>query len=142
VAAWQPVFESSRDIVGDDLFDLIYTDPDARKREQVANACRDDVPTQVWVAEFEDEITEFITFKMNNDRLVGEIGNNAVSPDFQGRGIGTQMYEFVLGKMKDAGMNGAIVETGSDDAYARARQAYEKVGFSGAIPSLRYHIEL
>jgi GNAT superfamily N-acetyltransferase len=121
VAAWQPVFESSRDIVGDDLFDLIYTDPDARKREQVANACRDDVPTQVWVAEFEDEITEFITFKMNNDRLVGEIGNNAVSPDFQGRGIGTQMYEFVLGKMKDAGMNGAIVETGSDDAYARAR---------------------
>ena len=125
MAAWQPVFESSREIVGDALFDLIYTDPGTRKREQVASACRDDVPIQVWVAEFEDEVAGFVTFDMDHDRLVGEIGNNAVSPNFQGKGIGTQMYEFVLGKMKEEGMNGAIVETGGDDAHAPARQAYE-----------------
>ena len=142
MAAWQPVFESSREIVGDALFDLIYTDPGTRKREQVASACRDDVPIQVWVAEFEDEVAGFVTFDMDHDRLVGEIGNNAVSPNFQGKGIGTQMYEFVLGKMKEEGMNGAIVETGGDDAHAPARQAYEKVGFTGAFPSLTYHVEL
>ena len=107
------VLESSREIVGDGLVDLIYTNPDARKREQGANACRDDVPTQVWAAEFEDEITGFITFK--------------IDPDLERRGIGTQIYEFVIDKMKDAGINGAIVVTGGDDAHAPRGKPLKRV---------------
>lgn len=142
MAAWQPVFESSREIVGGDLFDLIYTDPDARKREQVSGACRADDPRQVWVAETNDEIVAFIIVHMYHDRKVAEIGNNAVSPEYQGHGVGTQMYEFVLERMREAGIKAAIVTTGGDDAHAPARRAYEKAGFLGPVPSLEYHIEL
>jgi GNAT superfamily N-acetyltransferase len=79
---------------------------------------------------------------MYHDRKVAEIGNNAVSPAHQGHGVGAQMYVFVLERMREAGMKAAIVTTGGDDAHAPARRAYEKVGFSGAVPSLEYHIEL
>ena len=79
---------------------------------------------------------------MFHDRKVAEIGNNAVSPAHQGHGIGEQMYVFVLERMREAGMKAAVVTTGGDDAHAPARRAYEKVGFSGAVPSLEYHIEL
>ena len=142
MADWQSFFESSREIVGDDLFELIYTDPDARKRKQVIRACRDDDPRQVWVAEINGEIVRFIIVYMYPDRKVAEIGNNAVSPSHHHKGVGTKMCEFVLGRMKQAGMKGAIVTTGGDAAYAPARRAYEKVGFSGPIPSLEYHIKL
>lgn len=142
VAAWQPVFESSRNIVGEELFETVYSDPDARKRKQVTLACSDDTPTLVWVAELDGEIAGFITVIMNHDSLVAEIGNNAVSPDHQHQGIGTTMYDFVLAQMRDAGMNAAVVTTGGDDAHAPARRAYEKAGFWGPVPSVEYHIKL
>lgn len=67
------------------------------------------------MVEFEDEITGFITFK--------------IDPDLESRGIGTQMYEFVIGKMKDAGMNGAIVVTGGDDAHAPRGKPLKRLVF-------------
>ncbi|MBC8453322.1 MAG: GNAT family N-acetyltransferase [Chloroflexi bacterium] len=142
VAAWRPIFASFREIIGDELFDLTTPDPDDKKRQQVTRACQDDSPTIVWVAEFDDEIAGFITVDMNHETLVAEIGNNAVSPNHQHRGIGTQMYEFVLDYMRQSGMKYAIVETGGDESHAPARRAYEKVGFAGAVPSVVYHLKL
>jgi ribosomal protein S18 acetylase RimI-like enzyme len=141
VAAWQPVFESTREIVGGELYDLIYADPDARKRRSVAAQCAANSPTLVWVAELRGQIAGFVTLDMNSDTLVGEIGNNAVSPAHQHQGIGTQMYDFVLAHMKELGMKSAVVTTGGDEAHAPARRAYEKAGFAGAVPSVEYHIK-
>ncbi|MBT3994234.1 MAG: GNAT family N-acetyltransferase [Chloroflexi bacterium] len=140
VAAWQPIFASTREIVGEELFEIVHADPNARKREQVSKACQADDPRQVWIAESDSEIVGFITVNMDHDRKVAEIGNNAVSPAHHHKGIGARMYEFVLGQMKQAGMKAAIVTTGGDEAHAPARSAYEKVGFSGPVPSVEYHI--
>jgi hypothetical protein len=52
------------------------------------------------------------------------------------------MYAFVLERMREAGMKAAIVSTGADNAHAPAKRAYEKVGFSGPVPSVEYHIKL
>jgi hypothetical protein len=52
------------------------------------------------------------------------------------------MYSFVLNYMREAGMKSAVVTTGGDEAHAPARRAYEKAGFSGAVPSFEYHIKL
>jgi ribosomal protein S18 acetylase RimI-like enzyme len=142
VAAWQPVFASSREIVGKELFALVYSDTDTRKRNQVSQACDRDDPRLVWVAELDGQTAGFITVDLNTESLVGEIGNNAVSPDFQHHGIGTRMYEFVLEQMKNAGMKSAVVETGGDEAHAPARRAYEKAGFAGPVPSVKYHLGL
>ena len=63
---------------------------------------------------------------MYHDRKVAEIGNNAVSPSHHHKGVGAEMYEFVLDQMKRAGIKPAIVTMGGDDAHAPARRAYEK----------------
>jgi len=142
VAAWQPVFESTRDIVGDEIFDIAYPTPDDSKRAQITMASQSDDPREIWIAELDNEIVGFIVVHMYHDRRVAEIGNNAVKPGLQHRGIGATMYEFVLDRMRQAGMKAAVVTTGGDEAHAPARRAYEKVGFSGAVPSVEYHIKL
>jgi hypothetical protein len=74
VAAWQPVFASTREIVGSELFDLIYADPDAEKRARVTLACdvACDVDDQrvVWIAELGGEIAGFIIIHLYPDSLV------------------------------------------------------------------------
>ena len=84
----------------------------------------------------------FASFYVNETTGVGEIGNNAVRPDFQGRGIAPRLYEEVLRRMKAAGMRAVRVTTGGDPAHAPARRAYEKVGFERFTPSVTYYREL
>ena len=142
VAAWRPIVESSRNIIGPKLFELVYPNPEQRKRDQVAKACRDESSTSVWVAELDGTIAGFITVDIDAERKVGEIGNNAVDPAQQGRGVGTAMYSFAIERMKEAGMRSAVVGTGGDESHAPARRAYEKAGFSGGFPSIMYHMEI
>lgn len=39
------------------------------------------------------------------------------------------------------GMKYATVSTGLDDGHAPARRAYEKMGFSKNLPSVKYYME-
>lgn len=142
VAAWTPVFESSRDILGSGLFDLVNPDPEGRKRSRVAAQCADDSETLVWIAEEDGELVGFVTVELDRETLIGEIGNNAVDPACQHRGIGALMYKFVLERMREAGMKCATVSTGGDPSHAPARRAYEKAGFSRALPSLQYFMAI
>lgn len=142
VAAWQPIFSSSKKIVGEQLFNLVYPDSDGKKRERITEASNPDDPREIWIAELDGKLAGFITIHMYPDRKVAEIGNNAVTPEFQGHGIGSEMYAFALQHMRDSGMNAAVVTKSGDEAHAPARRAYEKAGFSGAVPSVEYHIKL
>jgi GNAT superfamily N-acetyltransferase len=96
----------------------------------------------VWVAEEDGEVVGFITVELDRETLIGEIGNNAVDLASQHRGIGALMYKFVLEQMKEAGMRCATVSTGDDPSHAPARQAYENVGFSRAVPSVQYYMAI
>jgi GNAT superfamily N-acetyltransferase len=73
---------------------------------------------------------------MDAAKRIGEIGLNAVHPAHAGQGIGTEMYDYALARMKEAGMTVATVGTGGDPSHAPARRAYEKAGFGPAIPSV------
>ncbi len=94
------------------------------------------------VAEVGDVIVGVVSFRLDYQRQIGHIGNNGVDPRFQGRGIGTRMYERVLAIFRDAGMRFAEVTTGSGGEASRARRAYEKVGFQPLTTSVRYFREL
>jgi len=94
------------------------------------------------VAELSDAIVGLVSYRLDHQRQIGTIGNNGVDPRFQGRGIGTRMYERVLEICRDAGMRFAEVTTGSGDEASRARRTYERVGFRPLTTSIRYFREL
>ena len=134
-AAFAPVFQSFREIVGERVYALALADADLEQEKLLDQICRDD-PEQVFVAEVEGRIAGFVSFTLNVEKRIGEIGLNAVHPEQAGIGIGTLMYERVMEHMKERGMLVATVGTGGDPSHAPARRAYEKVGFGAAIPSV------
>jgi ribosomal protein S18 acetylase RimI-like enzyme len=100
-------------------------------------------PEWVYVCEEEDgRITGFVTFRLDYQRRIGEIGNNAVDPDCGLKGRGQQMYRAVLDTFEREGMLYAKVSTGMDWAHARARRAYERAGFDIHHEDITYYKRL
>ena len=142
VTAWEPAYEHYRDNLGDALFDAKYEgDWKAYKRGQVMEQCRRRLD-QVFVADVDGRIAGYVTFRVNEGKGIGTIGNNAVDPAYQGRGIATSLYKRVLETFRERGLEFATVATGLEDTYAPARRAYEKVGFDIERPSVTYYQEL
>lgn len=138
VAAWRPIFASFRQAYGDELFEMLHPDWEEAKRRQIRSACEPDNPAGVFVAEAGGVVVGFITFAWEAGRGIAEIGNNAVHPDFQGRGIGPRMYAFVFERLRERGVRFVKVTTGGDPSHAPARRAYEKAGFATSWPWVDY----
>ena len=142
VAAWEPYFAFRRAVLGEDAFQAEHGDWQADKARQVRSNASGEHGCRAFVAQLEGRIVGFVTYFANARTGVAEIGNNAVRPGWQGRGIGTRMYAFVLERMRQEGMRYAKVRTGGDPAHAPARTAYEKVGFGDRIEHVEYHLKL
>jgi ribosomal protein S18 acetylase RimI-like enzyme len=141
VKAWTPIYEARRNTLGDRLFQEVFGDWQRVKSDEVRNAARNR-PGMVWVTEVGGRIAGFTTFWVDAERRVGHIGNNAVDPEFQGRGIGTRQHREVLRLLRERGLACALVLTGLDEAHAPARVTYEKVGFKPLWSSVTYYLEL
>lgn len=136
VAAYEPVFQSFRNIVGEETAPYAV-DSAEREQEAFLNAiCHRESHHEVYVVEHEDEIVGFSGLALNRELRIGEIDLNAVHPDYQNDGIGAWMYSFLLDRMREEGMEVATVGTGGDESHAPARRAYEKAGFGPGIPSV------
>jgi GNAT superfamily N-acetyltransferase len=139
--AWTPVFESFEQILGPDIYPILY--PDWRKSQQQAieAACRHEDMTAVWVAEFDGRVVGFIAYQLDRKTETGEVTLLAVLPEYQNRGIGTELNKFALGKIQEGGMKMARVGTGGDASHAPARRSYEKAGYT-PLPLVRYYRNL
>lgn len=135
-AAFAPVFASFREILGEEIYRRAQAHEDAAHSELLASLLREGSGWEVHCAELEGEVVGFVSLQYNADRLVGEIGLNAVHPDHAGKGIGTAMYEYALERMRAAGMRVATVATGGDPSHAPARRAYVKAGFDVVFPNV------
>jgi ribosomal protein S18 acetylase RimI-like enzyme len=135
-AAFAPVFRSFMDIVGETVAALAFERADAEQAELLASACGPTSRQQAYVALIGNDIVAFVSFSLDLDRRIGEIGLNAVHPDHAGRGIGTELYDFALEQMRRSGMRLATVGVGGDPSHAPARRAYQKAGFGPSLPSV------
>lgn len=135
-AAFRPVFQSFRDIVGDEIFLLALAQSDSEQAQLLEDLCSAGSDHQVLVATIGEAVVGFVSFSINVAKRTGEIGLNAVHPDYASRGIGTDMYAYAMARMKECGAELATVSTGGDPSHAPARRAYEKVGFGPALPSV------
>lgn len=135
-AAFAPVFASFRNILGDEIYELAQAPEDAKQGDYLACLFDPDSGWELYVAESSQTMVGFVSIQLDQASKVGEIGLNAVDPNHAGKGIGTEMYNFALVRMKEAKMRVATVSTGGDPSHAPARRAYEKVGFNVQIPSV------
>lgn len=140
--AWKPIFDNYKNQLGDELYPMLYPDPEepfrVKDREIVSQAKL--VPHEILICERNGVIAGFIFFGMKGK--TGIICNNAKDPDSQERGVAQEMYAAVLQKFKEAGMTIATVGTGLDSAHAPARKAYEKAGFSAHMDKTVYYMKL
>ncbi len=143
--AWIPVFHSFEQVLGIRIYSLIFPDWRSTQREVVEKVCKDHEKTLVWAAELNGIITGFIAYTLNSEENgqdnTGEVELLAVHPDYQNCGIGTELNNFALEKMKESGMKLAIVATGGDPGHAPARRSYEKAGYI-ALSGVRYYKDL
>jgi len=139
--AWEPVFVAWEQILGPTLYPIaIYPDWRKSQKEVVEKGCSNENFT-TWVAEVSGNVTGFVAYELNEVNKIGEIQLLAVHPEYQNHGIGTELNNFAIEKLKEAGMKLAVVGTGGDEGHAPARASYEKAGYT-ALPLVRYYQEL
>jgi RimJ/RimL family protein N-acetyltransferase len=141
LVAWEPVFPSFERILGDGVYRLIWPDWRTSQAEAIEKVCRDGQKTTVWVADVNGRVVGFLAYQLNRKDETGEVVLLAVHPEYQNRGISTELNPLALQKMKDSGMRMAKVETGGDPSHAPARRSYEKAGYTG-LPLVRYFKDL
>jgi ribosomal protein S18 acetylase RimI-like enzyme len=139
--AWVPVFSSFQQILGPNIYALIWPDWRTSQREAVETVCKDGEKTIVWVAEVDGMVVGFLAYELNSKEKTGEVQLLAVHPEYQNLGIGTELNNFALEKMKESGMKMARVDTGGDPSHAPARRSYQKAGYT-ALPLVRYFKDL
>jgi GNAT superfamily N-acetyltransferase len=136
--AWEPVYDSFRQVLGPTIFTHIFPDWRQTQTETIKTYCNTRPHTVVWVAELDERIVGFFVYELNHKTEIGEVVLLAVHPDYQNRGIGTELNNFALAKLKESGMKLAEVGTGGDPGHAAARRSYEKAGYT-ALPTVRYY---
>ena len=93
-------------------------------------------PDWVLVAEENSKIVGYASYSLDNERKVGDVLNNAVHPNWRGRGIGKTLHYKVLEELEKEGMEIALLVTSQDNVPAR--RMYEAAGFEQLWCSLHY----
>ncbi len=136
--AWAPVFSSFEQVLGARIYTAIYSDWQRQQRGVVERVCKDADGFTVYVAQVGETVAGFVAYTLNGEDQTGEVELLAVHPDYQNHGIGTELNNFVLEKMRGSGARLAVVGTGGDPGHAPARRSYEKAGYT-ALPLVRYY---
>lgn len=138
-AAWGRIYNGYRELLGDELYEIYFSDALERKERLVADTA---AKGGMYVSVRGDEVVGFIGYLYDEKTALGMIGNNAVSPEHRGLGIGSRQYEFIIERLREIGARGVTVMTGLDEGHAAARRAYEKAGFQRGLPSITYYQKL
>ena len=139
IEAWTPIRESYRNLLGDELYSMTFDNWQTSKANGVLKAMRSG---RGYLAVCDGELAGFVYYIFKEGNMSGEIGGNAVSFKYRGRGIAQLMYSHVIEKMKAEGARFVTVVTGLDEGHAPARRAYEKAGFEKNLPSVCYYKRL
>ena len=85
--AWAPVFHSFEQLLGSEIYSLIYPDWHKSQSEGVTSVCQDE-KMNVWVAKVDNLVVGFIAYILDHDKKEGEVYMLAVHPDYQNQEIG------------------------------------------------------
>lgn len=127
--AWAPVFVSIEQTMHPDLYRRSYPDGwEASQAQAVRDVCVSP-ECEVYVANDGAAMLGFVAIKLDETSRLGEMYMIAVDPQYQGGGVGSELTEFAVNRMREAGMEVAMVETGADPGHEPARRTYSRAGF-------------
>ena len=127
LAAWEPVFVSCAQVLGEELNARVYPDWRTHQSDAVRTALQQN---ETWVSVDEDTVSGFVNVIFDEAEDSGEIYMIAVDPAFHRRGIASRLTEFAVDEMARRGLSLATVGTGGDPGHTAARATYERAGFT------------
>ncbi len=93
-------------------------------------------------ATLDGKFAGFLSYRIDRENRFGEIGYNAVDPQFRGHGLAKKMLRHALDHLRAEGIENVEVITGEDEGHAAARRLYEGMGFSPLRVMKRYALSL
>lgn len=135
------IFSALRQQLGEELFLATFGKMEGNRRELLRKIADAD-PANILICEREGRMVGVITFYADPVRKIGTINMNAVDPECGEKGVGQEMYNAVVERCKKSGMKFLVVNTGTDEAHAPARRAYERLGMHPTHGSINYMMEL
>lgn len=146
IEGWKPIRKVQRSLIGDEAYYAMFTNWEPNKAKSI-DACAFGRRTDrcCFSAISDGRVAGALTAHFADGEIpVMEIGNNSVSAEFAGQGIGSSLYRYILEEGKKRGYKYAKVGTGLDEGHAPARRAYEKAGFTRdiAIETIDYYMSI
>lgn len=141
LTCYAAIHDSFVNLLSPEIYQAVYKRTDSSWEEKKTGQNHHlfaEHPDWVWVLEQRKIIIGYVTFRLFPDRQFGQIENNAVDPQFAGKGWGKFMYRHVLQYFRGQGLRFARVETDLDDPHIPARRAYKSVGFDREIRIVLY----
>ena len=105
------------------------------KKASLKSQCEGNI-YQVVVCEIDGKVVGYATMVLDFQRGVAQIGNNAVLPEYQGKGIGKAMQKEINRRMLESGFSKFKVSTLENDIAAQ--KVYEKLGFEKIASTCNY----
>ena len=139
VEAWEPIYQSLRELTGDEMFATVYGGWRTEKADQIASHYRS-YPECTLVTEYNGQVVGFITYNLFERKKSGIIGNNAVHPDYRSRGIGKEIVNAVFEHLESIGCRLLRVTTMTHDTPAQ--KIYKRLGFKEFARSIHYSMEV
>lgn len=133
--AFEPIFDSFKRILGSTIYENAQRHEDEQQKYLLADMLQYN-DWKVFKATDQTNIMGFCSIRFYNAGLCAELGLNAVSPEFQNRGVAQYMYGELERIAREQGVNVLTVATGGDPAHANAVMAYQRAGFDVSIPSI------
>jgi GNAT superfamily N-acetyltransferase len=136
--AWQPVFESLRQVLGDAIFVRLHQPEWATLQAEAVRSTCTSGERDVFVAVADGQPVGFAAVALNAfHEGMGVVDMIAVDPRYQRRGIAKLLMERSAEHMRAQGMDIAAAGTGGDPGHGPARALYEALGYT-ALPGVRY----
>jgi len=110
-----------------------------RKAKHLDDDARRD-PRGIFVAQFDDQITGYITTWNDPEASVGYIPNLAVDERFREQGIGRKLIEHALDHFRTLGLQYARIETLEQNEVGK--KLYPSLGFREVARQIHYGITL
>lgn len=140
-AAWQPIYDSVREAVGETIFPLAFPNALEKKTTDCLKALEQG-PDRVRIVSENSKAAGFAVLSYEAPKKVGEISALAVAPDFQGRGIGAALCMDVFDLFRERGLHYVRLKAGLGEVTWQSRQMCWNVGLYRELPSVDYYMML